>query len=92
MYLAGKLNIIADQESRALENPGDWKLSPTLFRKINFIWPAEVDLFATTWNNQLPRFVSWRPQPGAWTTNAFSLNWSSLEGYAFPPFALIHRC
>ena len=37
-------------------------------------------------------YLSWRPQPGVSAVNAFSLNWSSHAGYAFPPFALIPKC
>jgi hypothetical protein len=37
-------------------------------------------------------FCSWKPQPGASNINAFSLNWSTFFGYAFPPFSLILKC
>jgi hypothetical protein len=53
------------------------------------IWYVETDLFASAWNAQLPRFLSWLPQPQALAVNAFALNWSYLKGYVFPPFALI---
>jgi hypothetical protein len=52
----------------------------------------DVDLFAATWNRQLPQFVSWIPQPNASAVNAFSLRWTDLHAYAFPPFTLIPRC
>jgi hypothetical protein len=45
-----------------------------------------LDLFASSWNAQLPIFVSRFPQPGAWSTDALSLNWKDLAGYCFPPF------
>ena len=51
-----------------------------------------MDLFASYWNTQLERFMSWRPQPEAWGINAFNINWNDLRGYAFPPFTLIPRC
>jgi hypothetical protein len=35
----------------------------------------DVDLFGSFWNAQLPRYVSWRPQPEAMAVNAFSVNW-----------------
>jgi hypothetical protein len=54
--------------------------------------PFEVDLFATRLTNQLPRFVSWRPDPEAEATDAFTQNWSLIKGYAFPPFNLVGRC
>ena len=62
------------------------------FRKLEQIWPVDIDLFASAWNCQLPRFVSWLPQPGAFAVNAFALNWKEFHGYAFPPFSLIPRC
>jgi hypothetical protein len=51
-----------------------------------------VDIFASSWNSQLPRFIAWGPQPGAFAANAFSVHWESIYGYAFPPFSLIFRC
>ncbi len=41
---------------------------------------------------QLDQYVSWRPDPLAIHTDAFTLNWATFQGYAFPPFALIGRC
>ena len=41
---------------------------------------------------QLPRYVSWHPDPKAIAADAFSLNWATyFEGLAFPPFNLIPR-
>ena len=34
-------------------------------------------------------YASWKPDPGATYTDAMTLNWSLLKGYAFPPFSLI---
>ena len=30
-YLPGSLNVVADAESRALPQAGDWRISPTVF-------------------------------------------------------------
>ena len=54
--------------------------------------PLEIDLFASRLTHQLPKFVSWRPDPLAVHSDAFSMNWRDIQGYAFPPFALIGRC
>ncbi|KAI9555870.1 hypothetical protein GHT06_018387 [Daphnia sinensis] len=78
-HLPGMFNSIADRESRGIQT------SP-------YVWPMEVDLFAAAWNKQLPKFVSWLPQTNAIAVNAFSFNWSQLNCYAFPPFAMIPRC
>lgn len=66
---------------------------PVIFQQINLLWdPLEIDLFASRLTNQLPRYVSWKPDPGAEATDAFSLNWTQHRGYAFPPYVLIGRC
>ena len=92
-HLPGYLNIIADEESRSLGDSSDWKLMPEIIQQINLLWgPLEIDLFASRLTNQLPRYVSWKPDPGAEATDAFSLNWAQHRGYAFPPFVLIGRC
>ena len=36
--------------------------------------------------------MSWRPDPLAVHTDAFTLDWATFQGYAFPPFTLIGRC
>ena len=51
-----------------------------------------MDVFAFTWNAQLPAFVSWLPQPEAIATTAFSFNRERVSGFLFPPFALISKC
>lgn len=68
----------------------EWKLDPqvlpdsfTLFGR-----PA-LDLFATRLNYQLPRYVSWIPDPNAVGVDAFTLDWGTQYNYAFPPFSLI---
>lgn len=53
---------------------------------------CSVDLFASRLNNQLPRFVSWHPDPFAIETDAFQISWQEELGYAFPPFSLVGRC
>ena len=83
VHVAGKLNVIADEESRSKWDSSDWKLSSKIFLSLHSIWPMDVDLCAASWNAQLQRFVSWGPQPGSWATNCFSLNWSEFAGY--PP-------
>ncbi|CAB4031124.1 Hypothetical predicted protein, partial [Paramuricea clavata] len=92
-HLPGRLNTVADYESRAGPDSSDWQLDPVVFQKINSKWgPFAVDLFATRLTAQLPRFVSWKPDPVAEAVDAFTLDWSQLAGYVFPPFALIGRC
>ena len=92
-HLPGKLNIGADSESRVLTDSSDWKLNSNLFQAILRTWGSlEIDLFASRLTFQLPRFASWKPHPRAIQTDAFTMNWQKIRGYAFPPFALIGRC
>jgi hypothetical protein len=91
-YLPGSLNSIADMESRRSHDASDWQLAKTAFRAISEKWPINIDLFATSWNAQTPKFASWFPQPGASLNDALSFSWVGLKGYAFPPFFLIKNC
>ena len=52
---------------------------------------SDIDLFATGVNHQVPAFVSWRPEPGAVTTDAFNIKWDFHLAYLFPPFCMIER-
>jgi hypothetical protein len=92
VHLPGESNFVADAESHKPLSTGDWKLSTSAFQKIQQLWNMRVDLFASSWNTQLPIFVSWFPQPGAWKTDAFTLNWRYVKSFMFPPFNLISRC
>ena len=92
VHLPGVMNVEADRESRSECDSSDWILDRSVFKILSNVWPTDIDLFSSHWNAHLPSFVSWRPQPGASTVNAFSLNWSTHAGYAFPPFALIPNC
>jgi hypothetical protein len=92
IHLPGALNVIADRQSRVLQDSSDWMLHPEIFHQLLCLWEMEVDLFASSWNRQLKRFISWQPQPDALSVNAFTMNWRPLRGYAFPPFGLIPKC
>ena len=48
-----------------------------------------IDLFASRINKQLEQYVSYRPDPHAAGVDAFTLTWTKLTFYAFPPFSLI---
>lgn len=83
---------MADRESRAGSDSSDWMLDRAIFSRLAGIWPMDIDLFAAPWNAQLESFVSWKPQPGAVASNAFSVNWRSFSGYAFLPFSPVFKC
>ena len=88
-HLPGVSNVRADRELRTFIDSSDWKLQPEIIQC--FLKNREIDLFATRLTNQLKSYVSWRPDPQAVATDAFSIDWSQLKGYAFPPFNLIPR-
>ena len=48
-----------------------------------------IDLFASRLNHQCPVYVACRPDPEAMSINAFTLSWSGIQFYAFPPFCII---
>ena len=91
-HLPGTLNCTADEESRVMRDRTDWMLCPKVFNKVNIeTGPLQVDLFASRLTNQLQDYVSWRPDPGAMATDAFTLDWTKFRGYANPPWNLIGR-
>ena len=61
-----------------------------LFSQINKKFgPLEVDLFASRLTHQLDCYFSWRPDPAAEATDAFTQSWSQLQGFANPPWCLL---
>ena len=93
-HLPGILNTIADEESRVMKDRSDWMLDPQIFQQIQKRWgPLEVDMFASRLTAQLDRFFSWRPDPEAEAMDAFSQDWTNIQGrgYANPPWNLLGR-
>ncbi len=88
-YLPGVLNTIADWESRNQSDSSSWMLAPQLFAKLHQKFQFQVDLFAERTNAQLPTYWSWKPDPEAQVTDAFTASWRGIQAYAFPPFCLI---
>lgn len=91
-YVRGCTNIEADKASRIKNIDLEWMLNQDVFKKLckTFFMP-DLDLFATRINSQLSKYVSWKPYPDAWHTDAFTLSWSEGLNYAFPPFRIIGR-
>ncbi len=88
-YLPGISNVQVDKESRTIVDLIDCRLHPQL--KQPFLKDREIDLCASRLTQQLQRYVSWRPDPYAVVTDAFSIDLCQLKGCAFPPFNLIPR-
>ena len=83
----GKLNTIADSESRVFNDSSEWKIDPQTISP--FLKGCKIDLFASRLSTQLPQYVSWRPDPEALHADALTMDWVPFKGYAFPPFNLI---
>ena len=91
-FLPGAQNDQADFQSRVDRHQIEWKLNGKVFVRImRHFGYYDIDLFASRVNNQLPRYVSWNPDPYAFHIDSFSLDWSQFRGYIFPPFGLILR-
>ena len=90
-HIPGKQNITADMLSRMEVEYLEWKLEYKsllpLFRKHR----PTVDLFASWRNYRLQRYTSWKPDPQALWTDAFSQPWIGETPYLYPPTALILR-
>ena len=92
-HVPGVLNFEADKSSRQFNERIEWQLQPGIFLKIIAIFGTpEIDLFACRLNNQLPKYVSWKPDPGACHVDVFSFSWSGKFVYISPPFSLLNRC
>ena len=49
----------------------------------------KFDLFALRLNKQFENYCSYRPDPEASHIDAFSISWSKLQFYCFPPFSCL---
>ena len=93
-HLRGIWNVTADQESRVFRDSSSWKLLSTVYQAITRVMGVpEVDLFADRTNFQHPIYMSWKPDPQAIHTDAFTVKWHGRGLlYLFPPFCMIGKC
>ena len=89
-YIASADNKQADSLSRLINKDTEWKLNSKVFDTIkrHFGIP-DIDLFACKENTKCKNFFSWKPDPEALQVDAFTVSWTGLKFYAFPPFSLI---
>jgi hypothetical protein len=90
----GHLNGLADQLSRVWNETEDFRLESSYLWEVCRWWGREVliDAFAAAHNRQTHAFISRYYHPDAILTNAFSVNWATLEGlYMNPPWTLMGR-
>jgi hypothetical protein len=92
-HIAGVDNTIADSLSRTTNAWTELELAPWAFSLICQRWGNHtLDLCASSVNNKVRRFVSWRPDPEAWAVDALTLNLQSETNvYAFPPDPIVAR-
>ena len=76
-HIPGAINIVADKQSRVLEDGTEWKFNLTFFHKIvqKFGKPDKISSQLELISNQID--LSWHPWLEAMTINAFSLTWNS---------------
>ena len=90
-HIPRKQNPVADFESRRNQREAEWWLDKAALQnalsRLNF--QPDIDLFASCINYLFPKYVFYRPDPEAFTIDAFSLQWSTEDFYAFPPFSVI---
>lgn len=91
-YIQSSENCQADLASRILPTETEWALCNEMFKIIvkKFGLP-NIDLFASIANRKCRRYISWMTDPESEVVDAFTVSWSNLKFYAFPPFSLILR-
>uniref|UniRef100_A0A1X7V3M5 Uncharacterized protein n=1 Tax=Amphimedon queenslandica TaxID=400682 RepID=A0A1X7V3M5_AMPQE len=87
------MNPVADMESRSMNDRSDWRLDRSVFLKIDKIYgPTELGLFTSRLTNQCRRYFSWQhADPLAEATEAFIQDWTTVKGFANPPWNLVQR-
>ena len=90
-HIPGRLNVIADNLSRAGQIlPTEWSLNPRAADLIFQRWFRPlIDLFATRENTKCLTFVSPVPDPRALAVDALSLDLQGMEAYAYPPTQIL---
>ena len=92
IHIPGIDNVDADGASRNFNIDTEWMIKPHVFAMLCKVYPKPaMDLFACRLNAQLPKYISWRPDPNACDTDAFTVSWTNGYLYAFPPFSVIGR-
>ena len=90
-HIPGKQNLAADYEFCRNQTESEWMLGSSLLLSAlgRLEFKSEIDLLASRVNTQFLKYVSYRPDPPAFSVDAFTLSWEDLKFYAFPPFSVI---
>ena len=91
-FSANKLQCQQSTESRNAKDNSEWKLDVSFFQEIlTHMGQPTLDLFASRFCHQLPRYIARKPDSGILAKDAFLYPWDREYGFAFPPFSLISR-
>ena len=87
VHIQGVRNVLADSLSRTKPVSSEWTLCPLGRQRILSTNPdIQIDLFATSENSLVDKFVSPFPHPQAAAVDAMSINWNKWSWiYLFPP-------
>ena len=93
VHIPGRLNVIADMLSREGQIlPTEWSLNQAVVQALFREWGTpQIDLFATRYNHKCLIFVSPVPDSRAYATDALSMDWNHLWGYAYPPQPILAK-
>lgn len=85
-------NEVADKESRVFNDQTEWMLHSEVFRDVTeCLGVPDTDMFASRINHQCEKYCAWRPDPHAFAVDAFTVTWTNLFVYCFPPFSVVNR-
>ena len=92
-HIPGKLNTVADRESRSNHVDTEWMLQSNFLNLAlePLCFKPRTDLFSTNLNAHFGIYPAFRQDPRAMYVDAFSIDWSDLTFYAFPPISVIPR-
>ena len=89
-HIAGIDYKEADFLSRDKHSDMEWMLNKDIFQEIQNIYgDCDIDLFASKFNHQIDRYISFTPDKHAHAIDAFTIDWSNLKCYIFCPFSVI---
>ena len=74
-HIPGAENVIGDYESRKSYKDAEGMLNHAIFPKTikHQIFEPDLDCFASRLNTQLPKYISYKPDPYAYLFDAFQL-------------------
>ena len=89
-FVPGRNKVVVDALSRPNQVVGmEWTLHQKVFDSLRRRWPVMVDLFASSLNHRCGVYFAPVPDPMATGTDAMLQSWDFIQGYVFPPFAMI---